>query len=183
MAWSPQSRAAALAARRRKGHSSKAMHMGGPYVPKGTKRMKHTVTAVHPGKHSQFKGKAKKAAKYTAIGLGAGAATYGAFVGGYNAATHGPPAVKKAVRTQVSKKVRKDARARLATKSAHIETIKVSRKMQQMAAANRPGSLFHATGPYAAHDRAVAGANIRQINRYSKRTPYKRPGSKKTRYR
>lgn len=84
MAWSPQARAAAAAARKRKGHTTAAKHIGARYTSKGSNirgGMKYTVTAQHPGSHSQFKSKAKKFVKYSAVASGAAA------VGAVGAAT------------------------------------------------------------------------------------------------
>lgn len=170
MAWSPQARAAALAARKRKGHRTSKTHLNAPYTPKRGV-MKHSVTARQAGSHSQFKRKVKTVAKYTAVAGAAGAVAYGTYKSGVP---------QKQVKKQISKKVRRDARARIAQKGPQIDTIKANRIIQTRYKGTKTNNL---TAKMSQNQTDVARATIRQINRYSKRTPYKRPGSKKTRYR
>lgn len=79
MAWTPQARAAAVIARKRKGP------------------VKYKVVAKQAGPHSQFKVKAKKAARYAAAGAVAATATYTA---GYATAKTGNKKKVAAARNQ-----------------------------------------------------------------------------------
>jgi hypothetical protein len=68
MAWSRQARQAAALARKRKGGARS--------------HVKYSIVGKHPGSnHKQFKSRAKKVAKYTAVGAGVAAVGAGIYKG------------------------------------------------------------------------------------------------------
>lgn len=102
--WSPQARKAAALARKRKGHTTSARHIGAKY----------TIKAKHPGNHSQFKAKAKKVAKYTAkagaagaVGAAGGIVAYGATVAAQDAYHHSNTGRKRRAVKQVKQQYKR----------------------------------------------------------------------------